>query len=142
MFDMTEDTVQFKVTVPKSLSERFREVVSAKHGFQRGALSYEVTIALSQYIATYKQIQNTKNSMSIEESNPIPKVYDLKKSVFEYLVSSGMYEEVPQFIPDRHLMTAIGYVKGTDRRTIKKWTEALRRYGCIKISGPHQYEFV
>lgn len=142
MFDMTEDMVVLKVLVPRGLSQRFREVVGAKHGQQRGALSYEAAVALSQYIATYKQIQSTKNSLQVQESNPIPKVYELKQAIYEYLVDSGLYAEVPQFIPDKHLKTAIGYVRGTDRRTINKWVNALKRYGCIKISGPRQYEFV
>lgn len=142
MLDMSSEYVTFKVTIPKNISDRFREVVSAKHNYTKGALSYEATIALSQYIATYKQIQSTQNTLQVEEANPIPKVFQLKQELFEYLTKSGMYDEVPQFIPEKHLTTAIGYVRGTDRRTIKKWTMALKKYGCIKISGAHQYEFV
>ena len=136
------DTEVLKVNVSKSLLLRFRELVSVKHPYRRGALRYEVEQALAQYIATYKQTHNTKNPMQAENSNPTPKVYKLKQDIYKYLVDSGMYVQVPQFIPDKHLTIAIGYIKGTDKRTIKKWTKALREYGCIKISGPHQYEFV
>ena len=136
------DTEILKVNVSKSLLLRFRELVSAKHPYRRGALRYEVEQALAQYIATYRQTHNTKNLMQAENSNPTSKIYQLKQEVYKYLVDCGMYDQVPQFIPDKHLTTAIGYIKGTDKRTIKKWTKALREYGCIKISGPHQYEFV
>lgn len=96
---------------------------------------------LDQYVASYKQTHDTKNPMQAENSNPTPKVYQLKQDIYKYLVDGGMYDQVPQFIPDKHLTTAIGYIKGNDKRTIKKW-KALREYGCIKISGPHQYEFI
>ena len=81
----------------------------------------------------YTQAQSTK---------PSPKVYQLKQDIFKYLTDSDLYVEVPQFILDKHLYSAIGALKGLDKRTIKKWTLLLKQYGCIKESGAHQYEFV
>ena len=115
------DTEILKVNVSKSLLLRFRELVSAKHPYRRGALRYEVEQALAQYIATYRQTHNTKNLMQAENSNPTSKIYQLKQEVYKYLVDCGMYDQVPQFIPDKHLTTAIGYIKGTDKRFERIW---------------------
>jgi hypothetical protein len=124
------------------MSERFRELVSRKHKFSKGALSYEVEAALSQYVASYyTQTQSTKNALQ-QQQNPFPKVYELKQQIFKWLIDTGLYLEVPQLIPDKHLCNAIGAIKGTDSRTINKWVSLLKQCGCIKVIGIHQYEFV
>ena len=84
------DTETLKVNVSRSLLLRFRELVSAKHPYRRGALRYEVEQALSQYVAWSKQTHDTKNPMHAKNSNPTPKVYQLKQDIYKYLVDCGM----------------------------------------------------
>jgi hypothetical protein len=139
-----EEKVQLKVRISKSLDERFRQIVKEKHGgYRQGLLSFEAETAFNQYIASYRmQQQSTKESLHAEKANPAPKVYHLKQEIYKYLIDSGMYLDVPQFIHDKQLRDAIGHIKGMDHRTVLKWIKLLKTFGCIKESGMHQYEFV
>ena len=141
---MSEDTVYLKVTISKSVSDRFRELVNKKHVyFERGILSYEVEQALSQYIASYNRSGARTQESQIPKANPSPKIYKLQEDIKEYLASSSYYGgKVPQFFPENFLIEAIHSLKGYDKRTYNHWYDLLIRYGCIKKSGGNQYEFV
>ena len=149
-----DDYVCIKASIPRSLSTKFRELVNLKHPmYQKGALSYEVEMALRQYIASYMTTpthintdthsqQNDNLAIKAEQSNPNPKIYSLKKDILKYFIESQLYLEVPQFIPATHLIKAIAALKGIDQRTINKYLKLLEGFGCIKKSGLSQYEFV
>jgi hypothetical protein len=139
-----EGKEHLKVSISKSVLSRFRDLVGQKHpGFERGPLSFEVETALSQYIATYHiQQHSTKNVVQAEKANPGFKVFKLKDDIYKYLIDSGQYFDVPQFIADRQLFHAIGVIKGIDNRTVRKWFRLLQDFGCVKKSGLHQFEFV
>ena len=124
-----EESVQLKVRIPKSLSVKFRELVNLKHPtYKLGGLSFEVEQALRQYIATYKQQQNTNSSLYAEKSNPSFKVYAFKQDILKWLIESELYVQVPQFIPKKHVIDAITALRGTDKRTINKWLSGLEKY--------------
>ena len=99
-------------------------------------------MALRQYIASYSSTHahtitnsnsnNTELEIKAEKSNPNPKIYSLKQDIFKYFIDSQLYLEVPQFIPDSHLIKAIAALKGIDQRTIKKYVKVLAGVGCIK----------
>jgi hypothetical protein len=146
---LKDDKVQFKVYLPESLIEKFRTLVALKHQrHERGLLSCEVEQALKQYIASYNtQQQYTQKALLRQEqrfskSNTQPKVFALKQDIFKYLIDSQQYLDEPQNITDRQLVGAIGAVRGSDPRTINKWTKLLEQYGYIKRSGLHQIEFL
>jgi hypothetical protein len=146
---LKEDKVQLKVYLTETLIEKFRTLVALKHQrCKRGLLSYEVEQALKQYIASYNtQQQYTQKALLRQEqrfckSNTQPKLYALKQDIIKYLVDSEQYVDEPQNITDRHLSDAIGAVRGTDPRTVKKWIKLLEQFGYIKWSGVHQIEFL
>ena len=100
-----DECVHLKVTIPKSVSMKFRELVNLKHPmYDRGALSYEVEMALRQYIASYTlntHAQDTKSSMpNVEKANPNPKVYLFKKQIFKwlFLIPSVLYQLLFQLL--------------------------------------------
>jgi hypothetical protein len=156
----SEDKVQLKSYISRSLNERFRMLIMQKHGrFVRGLLSYELETALTQYIASYQSIGTEKKNSEpvhthahtqetilqtpeIHRANPTPKVYQLKEDIKCYLATHA-YEgsEPPQFIPEGHLKTAIHELIGVDKRTYDKYLDLLIEYGCIKRSGAHQFEW-
>ena len=145
---INEEYVHLKVSIPKSVSTRFRELVNMKHPrFEKGVLSYELEQAMRQYIASYMTTHThidakVQPQIKAEQSNPNPTIYKLKQDIFKYFIDSQLYLEVPQFVPTQHLVNAIAALKGVDNRTVKKYLQLLERFGCIKKSGTHVYEFV
>jgi hypothetical protein len=132
--------------------DSLKEVVREKNSGMYG-LSNEVEIAIKSHLATtYTQAQSTQKiscpflqgngNGNVNNKAIPPKVYQLKEELFRFIIETGWYEEVPQFILDKHLYSAISSLKGTDIRTIKKWTNTLKRYEIVKETGTHQYEFL
>jgi hypothetical protein len=143
--ELSEAKNQLKVYLTSSVLKDFRELVARKHGLaMRGLISYEVEIALKQYIASYHSTHtSTHKSLDATPINPFPKVYTAKQEILSWLGNIDLYfKNVPQCIPEKHLTQAIAATKGSDPRTIRRWTKDLLECGCIKKSGPHQYEFV
>lgn len=141
---MESDKVQFKLYVSRTVADRFRRMIALKYQrFERGLLSYEVEQALNSWLAMVgTQTQNTQNSLTNQRSNPIPVVHNLKNALKDYLMNTGKYHDEPQFVPDKLLIEAISATKGTDKRTLSKWTKLLQQYGCIKQVGVHQWEII
>jgi hypothetical protein len=138
--------------------DSLKEVVKDDNSGMYG-LSYEVELAIKNHLAArYTQPQSTQriscafiqgndngNGGNGRSSNnkAVPRiVYQLKEGILLFLVESGLYEEVPQYVSDKHLYSAIASLRGTDMRTIKKWTNTLKRYEIVKETGTHQYEFL
>jgi hypothetical protein len=142
------------IYLPEKLVEGLKEIVREKYSSLYG-FSNEVEIAIKNHLATtYTQAQSTQkiscafiqgngNGNGHSNNKAVPQiVYQLKEGIFLFLVESGLYEEVPQYVSDKHLYSAIASLRGTDMRTIKKWTNTLKRYEIIKENGIHQYEFL
>lgn len=141
-----DDKIQFKVYLSNGVVERFRRFIASKHQkYRRGLLSLEVEQALMHHIASYNtQQQSTQKSILSQQprNQKQPKVLALKEDIFKYLIDSEQYIDTPGYITDRQLFDAIGMLKGTDQRTIRKWMIILQQYGIIRWSGVHQIEFI
>jgi hypothetical protein len=139
-----EDIIQFNVYLPRELVDRFKRMIALKYQtHQHGLLSYEVKVALAQYLAmSNTQTQNTQATIKADKTNPIPQIYRLKEQIKQYLVDSNLYEEEPQFVPSKLLDQAIGALRGTDSRTLYKWKKLLHQYGCLKSVGVNQWEIL
>lgn len=135
-----QDLVQFNVYLPKGLVERFRKMISLKYQTQRrGLISHEVKEALNSWMAMVgTQTQNTQSD--IQKVNPIPVIHQLKQNIATYIMETKQMSECPQFIPHKFLIESIQSLKGTDMRTVKKWTKLLQQYGCVKQVGDFQWE--
>jgi hypothetical protein len=133
-----------------SLKEMVKDDNSGMYG-----LSREVEIAIKSHLAakythaqstqriSYTFLQRNGNGGNGHTNKAIPPiVHQLKEDIFKFIVETGLYDEVPQFILDKHLYNSIGALRGTDMRTIKKWTNTLKRYEIVKETGTHQYEFL
>jgi hypothetical protein len=70
--------------------------------------------------------------MHAKESNPNPKVYSFKQDIFKLSIETQLYLEVPQFIMKKHLESAIGALRGTDKRNYKQWINDLEKYGMYQ----------
>lgn len=139
-----EDLTQFNVYLPRALVDRFKRMIALKYQtVGRGLVSYETKVALSQYLAmSNTQAQNTQTTVKSDKANPIPQIYKLKEDIKQHLVTTGKYEEEPQFIPNKLLDQAIGALRGTDSRTLYKWKKLLHQYGCLKAVGVNQWEIL
>ena len=139
-----EPKKQFKVYVSSTLFEDFMTLIARKHGTHKhGLISYEVETALKQYIASYHSTHTQTHKIEVSASNPFPKVYAAKQEILTWLGNTDYYVNgIPQFIPESHLNQAISHTKGGDPRTLRRWKKDLLECGCIKRSGPHQFEFV
>jgi predicted DNA-binding protein (UPF0278 family) len=132
------EKTQLHVYVPKHLDEELRAFIARKYGtFERGLLSHEVANAIEAWLRTHK----TTQEYSIRAPNPIPKVQAVRMQVQQYLRDELGYVEIYQ-VPLRHISEALGVVRGTDSRTIRKWVETFRRYGVIKEISPYVVEFL
>ena len=144
---MLDEKQQFKVYISPKVIERFKhEIAINRETISRGLISQEVEKALNQYIAFQRaertQQQNTRGRDRLVMEGLPPKVYQLREDIYKFLVDSGIYLEVPQYIPDTHLIQAVSILQGTDKRTIHKWIRILKEYKVIKESGVPEYEFL
>jgi hypothetical protein len=137
-----DDKVQLKVYIKRGTSDRFKRMIGLKYQrAERGLLSYEVEEALNSWLAMVgTQTQSTQTGLSTTRTNPIPVIHNLKEAIKDYLMNTGRYENEPQFVPQKFLVEALSAIKGTDIRTIKKWTKLMQQYGCIKQVGVSQWE--
>lgn len=143
---MNDDKVQLKVYIPEKIMDRFREMIALKHQrIERGLISFEVTQAIQQYVASHKvHTQGTQKLIAEDfptKPNPIIKVHELKTAIQHYLLDNKGYEDIYQ-VPRAHLLEAIAAIKGTDKRTVSKWGNLLVQYHCIKWINAGQVEFV
>src|ERR1043165_6208820 len=136
-----EDKEQFNLFISRSVKDRFRRMVALKYQtVERGLVSYEAEQALISWLAMIgTQTQSTQANLTNKKGNPIPIVHNLKNAVKDYLMNTGRYEDMPQFVPNKLLIEAISAIKGTDTRTLKKWTKLLQQYECIKQVGVQQW---
>ena len=72
--------------------------------------------------------------------NPSPKAYIVFENVKQYL--RRKWGILPQQVSYSDLAEAISAVRGSDKRTIKKWISEFLKYRLIKTIAPNVYELV
>jgi hypothetical protein len=100
-----------------------------------------VEIALMKHLAAQgTHQQNTQRQDSYESKNL--KIKSSMDEIKQYFIKSGLYVEMPRYIPEKHLEQAITNLHGFDPRTIKKWKITLEKYGQIRRNSSFQFEIL
>ncbi len=132
------EKVKIGLYIRKDVDQQFREYIAQKYGtVERGLLSFEIEQAMQAWVGTHKSV----HALELTAPNPLKKVYEVKEQVKEYLRNQMGYMDVFQ-VPLVHIGEAIGAVRGTDNRTIKKWLATFEKYHVIKRLSPHVVEFL
>ena len=127
------------IVIDEELNKKLREIISLKYrGFSKGLLSREVEEALAYWVRLHTH-EHTKLAVN-STVNPHPKVYDVFKQVQEYF--RRKYKYLPQQVTYRDLEEAISAIRGSDKRTIRKWIGLFLKWKCIKMITPNIYELV
>jgi len=127
-----------KVTVyiDEKILEDLYSIIKVKYEGLTG-LSIEVEEALKYWIAAH-----TKDAQIVTEKvNPQPQVFRLKIQIEKYLRDKYNYEYLYQ-VPVVHIAEAIKALRGSDKRTIKKWLEELEKSRIIKWINQNVVEFI
>jgi len=126
---------ELHVRISSEVIENLRSLIMQKYTrMERGLLSHEVEMALRHWLALHTNTQSSEKQIF---QDPIPKVTLVFMQVKEYLLKK-YYEELPpeKEIYIKNLEEAIAYVRGSDKRTIRKWLETFSRMKLIKhVSG-------
>jgi len=129
------------ISISEHLNLRFRSFLAEKYRtVEKGMISHEVSQALGHWIAMHTDAQK---SLINNKPNPTPKVISAYIEIKEYLLSK-FYEELHSgsTVVKRHFEEAIMNVRGSDKRTIKKWLKTFRRMGLIKILNASTMELM
>ena len=120
------------VWLPEDLIKELKNLVKAKYPGIRG-LSWEVEEALRNWIALHRTHTKAQTTMQI---NTLPKIQRIYEEVKNYLRQQG-YEIQVTLIK---LKEAIGIVRGTDPRTIRKWLKTFKKYRLIREIAPQIWQ--
>ena len=112
------------VRVDPNIKKELNELVKVKYSSLRGGLRLEVEAALREHLA----MEHTTQHTNIEDPR-LPKVLGVCNSIASRLHKSG-YDSVSR----NDLAAIIGTLRGSDRRTVEKWTTSLLTYGFIQHS--------
>ena len=136
---MKREKIQFKIYVNRDIVEQLKRLIAIKYGkVERGLISREAEEALAYWIRLHTQMHT--NSVVIERINPHPKVHRVFEQVKDYFRKK--YKYIPQQVTWSDLEEAISAIRGSDRRTIKKWIEQFIRWKLVKPIAPGVYEIV
>lgn len=131
--------VKTSIFVDKKLWEKFKEIALKKHNFKYGSISEELEKLIKNYIDEHEHT-NTQKHMhahtNVKHRNPPDKVFLVWQRVKSILASQGyIHQTTLKFLSD-----AIMEVRGTDKRTIKKWIKLFEKYGFVKHLGNNIFE--
>jgi hypothetical protein len=141
------------ISISEEVLKKFKELVLAKHGKFRDALSYEVEQALAHWLLEHARAQPPASIPTIPPSqvsglqlearrfNPPIRYLRVWLEVKEYLEKKLLYDftKTRQVYVD-DLRMAIGAVRGSERRTLERWMETFEKYGILKRISPKFYE--
>jgi hypothetical protein len=123
--------------VDEELSKDFHRFVAERYGtVEGGLLSREAEAALRSWMLTHRNAQK-----QLIAPNPLANVNMVREQVKQYLREQLGYDVVHE-VPLKHLREAIGAVRGTDSRTIKKWVDIFVRYHLVKWMSAQVVEFL
>ena len=98
-----------------------------------GALSTEVQNAVVEYLRIKHAQIHTR------PLNPkTPTVHKICRVIVQSLKDEGFINQVSS----RVLTKVIGEIRGTDKRTVRKWMEQLEKNGYIKSIGTYSWEIL
>ena len=131
MNEKMSNKIKIGIWIDSILAEKLRSLINQKYeNYERGLLSYEVEMALRHWISLHTNAQKT---LEANKPNPTPKASLVFSQVKEYLLSHWYYELRPgQQISRSHLEKAIMAIRGSDRRTIRKWLRIFHKMGLAK----------
>jgi len=118
------------ISIDENLDRDFRSFLAHKYGkVERGLISNEIAEAIKYWISIHTQ------EHKLDERRIVIKPRHLKvwMQIKDYLLMN-YYQELKtgQEINGRHLREAISVIRGSDKRTIKKWLNLFRRFGYIE----------
>jgi hypothetical protein len=163
MYKIPKDKAALHVLISKEVLKKFRELVRMKHDSLRGTLSYEVEQALAHWLLEHARANSrdmtatTDNrrprtvppshvsglQLEVRKFNPPIRYLKVWLEVKKYLEEKLLYDFAKyRQVHINDLKTAIGAVRGDERRTLNRWLETFERYGILKRISPKFYEVV
>jgi len=132
---MSAKLKKLTVRIDEKLYEALKELVIKKFGPNYwGGLRAVVEEAIRLYLASHSL--GRSDNVEIRPNNPPPRVHSVYIQVRSFLRDKGVYREASYGA----LASAIAYVRGADKRTIRKWIRLFLTYGCITHLGGEVYE--
>jgi len=139
-----EEKKELKVRVTffinAKVAEEFKRFCVMKYGkYEYGMFSQEAELALRHWMSLHSFAQS-RSELDIKvpniHKNPPSKVQLVYNMVKEYLWQEYRIDVLEtDFIPIQFVERAIKVIRGTDPRTIKKWINAMKEFGLIKVRG-------
>jgi len=117
------------IYVTKGTLEKFHNLVHASARSSYGDLSRPIEVAMEEYIASHSTL-NPHTHMHMNPGFPLDKTICLQ--ILQALGRRGIEKE---FL-ESHLADAVAEVRGSDKRTVKHWTERLLHYEFISVKYP------
>ena len=113
---------------------RFRQFLADRYKtIERGLISHEIASAMDHWVKIHT---NTQKLIADEVPNPLPKVSIHYMNLKRYLLSKYYHELIPgTIVPWRYFTEAVQNTRGSDARTIKKWTRIFMDNGLVKNLG-------
>ena len=132
--------VRQHIYIDKELLEEFKRFCIIKHGkYEWGLYSQEIELALRHWMSLHS-FAHSKSELDIKvpslSKNPPSRVQLVYNMVKEYLWQEYQIDVLEtDFIPIQFVERAIKVIRGTDPRTVKKWINAMKEFGLIKVRG-------
>lgn len=125
--------VGFYVIISEAHLTKLKELIAAKAKAQgksvHGALSAEVEVAIEDYIEKHTSL-TPHVEVRMNPGFPLDKAVCLQ--ILQALGRKGIEYEFVQ----RDLEDAVAQLRGSDKRTVKHWTERLLHYEFVSVRYP------
>jgi len=124
----SNNKVQLKVYIDREIERKLREIIKRKYERFYGALSSEVQDALAHWIQMHEE-DGGAHTNSHKKINPsLPRSHRDAREIIDWLRDKGFFLQVSVDA----LRKAIENTRGSDERTIRKWTKFLVKNGYLK----------
>jgi len=121
--------VQLKVYVDPDLLERLWSIIRKKWSERTyGARAAEVSDAIAYWINRHQETLELHTNTHKPINPAFPRVHLICRQIVEAVKKRGFTFQVPASVVEKE----IGEIRGSDRRTIRKWLKNLTKYGYMK----------